>query len=102
MKTLKMQPGQNESVAQKVSGLSESGLQAQVDADLSQHSTALDWDAMISDYAVIERRAQAMRSEAAWNLARAVRDWALKVFSQGKAKAGAATATPLARQGQPI
>jgi hypothetical protein len=54
-----------------------------------------DWDEMMLDYTAIERRAQAMRSEAAWSIAGAVRDWAMNLFRQGKAKATAAAQAPL-------
>ncbi len=54
-----------------------------------------DLDEMMLDYAAIERRAQAMRSEAAWSIAGAVRDWAVNLFRQAKAKATAAAQAPL-------
>jgi hypothetical protein len=54
-----------------------------------------DWDEMMLDHAAIQRRAQEMRSEAAWAIAAAVRDWTLNLFRQGKAKAAAAAQAPL-------
>ncbi len=65
------------------------------------HSTYRDWEAVMLDHAAIQKRAQEMRSEAAWSIARAVRDWAVTVFGQGKAKARAAAQAPLERNGQP-
>jgi len=61
---------------------------------------SLDQDEMMWDYTAIERRAQELRSEAAWNLAQAIRKWAVRAFGQGKAKARAAVQAPLERHGQ--
>ncbi|MGB8434342.1 MAG: hypothetical protein WCE38_08810 [Burkholderiales bacterium] len=57
--------------------------------------TKLDWDEMMLDYTVIERRAQKMRSDAAWAIAGSVRDWTMNLFRLGKAKAQAAAQAPL-------
>ena len=70
------------------------------DTDFSRRNTALGPDAMIWDYAAIERRAQELRSEAAWSMAREIHQWAARLFTQGKAKARAVTQAPLERHGQ--
>lgn len=102
MKTLKKTTDGNKIPVKGAGGYYQAPEEAQASTELSHRSMNLDWEQTMLEYAVIERRAQAMRSEAAWNMARALRNWAVRVFSQGKAKAGAAAATPLARQGQPI
>jgi hypothetical protein len=48
---------------------------ANTDTLSPRRSTVLDWDEMRHDVALIERRARAMRAEAAWSIARAVREW---------------------------
>ena len=68
--------------------------------EFSRRSTNLAWDETMLDYAAIEKRAQEMRAEAAWGIARAVREWAVTVFGQGKATARAVVRTPLERHGQ--
>lgn len=70
--------------------------------EIARHGTNLVWDEMMLDYAAIEKRAQEMRAEAAWGMASAVREWAMKVFGQGKAKARAAVEAPLERHGQAV
>ena len=65
-----------------------------------RRNMSLDQDETIWDYTAIERRAQELRSEAAWNMAQAIREWAVKAFGQGKAKARAAVQAPLERHGQ--
>lgn len=42
---------------------------------IAHRSTGLDWDELRHDIALIERRARAMRAEAVWSIARAVREW---------------------------
>jgi len=101
MTTLKKTIDSNEPQAQAVSGAPEARLQAQVDAEISRRSTDANWDELMSDYVAIEKRAQVMRSEAAWNGARALRDWAVAAFRKGKAKASSAAPTSLERHGQP-
>jgi len=71
-----------------------------LDAELPHRNMSADQDEMIWDYAAIERRAQELRSEAAWNMARAIREWAAKLFGQGKAKARAVAQSSLERHGQ--
>jgi hypothetical protein len=66
-----------------------------------QRPTSLDWEEMALDYAAIERRAQGMRSEAAWGIARAVREWAASKFASGAAKTRKASRPPFAGHGQP-
>jgi|AP12_2_1047962.scaffolds.fasta_scaffold250163_1 hypothetical protein len=61
----------------------------------SPQRSKLDWDEMMLDYAAIEKRAQEMRSVAAWAIASSVRDWTMNLFRQGKAKAQAAAQAPL-------
>jgi len=62
---------------------------------LSLQRSKLEWDEMMLDYTAIERRAQEMRSEAAWAIAGSVRDWTMNLFRLGKAKAHAAVQAPL-------
>jgi hypothetical protein len=63
--------------------------------DFSPQRSRLDWNEMMLDYTAIERRAQEMRSEAAWAIAGSLRDWAMNLFRLGKAKAQAAAQVPL-------
>jgi len=98
MLTTKRDP--NASAATPGSGQAATTSKVSADAELPRRNTALDEDEMIWDYAAIERRAQELRSEVAWNMARAIHAWAVKLFTQGKAKARAVTQAPLARQGQ--
>lgn len=62
---------------------------------VSPHRSMVDWNETMLDYAAIEKRAQEMRSEAAWAIFGAVRDWTVNLFRQGKAKAQAAAQAPL-------
>jgi hypothetical protein len=61
----------------------------------------LEWEEMALDYAAIERRAQQMRAEAAWGIARAVREWAAGKFGNAATKTREATRPPFAGHGQP-
>lgn len=60
-----------------------------------------DGDENVLDYTAIERRAQVMRSEAAWAMFSAIRDWTMNLFQLGKAKAQAAAQAPLESRIQP-
>jgi len=42
---------------------------------MPRRNMPLDWLEMQQEIALIERRARAMRAEAAWSIARAVRAW---------------------------
>ena len=61
----------------------------------SPRRSKLEWDETMLDYTAIEKRAQEMRSEAAWNMFSSIRDWTVSLFHQGKAKARAAASAPL-------
>jgi len=87
--------------AEVAKGRSDPGRKAREEAGLPHRSTRLDWDEMMLDYAAVERRAQAMRSEMAWSIARVVREWAATVFGQGETKARAAARQPFGRHSQP-
>ena len=100
MRMIKTTGGETEPLTTHATGQFETSSQARSGAELPHRNIALDWDQMMSDYTVIERRAQAMRAEVAWEMARAFGNWVARIVSHGKAKAGAA-ATPLTRQGQP-
>lgn len=101
MTTLKTTSGRNGPLAQSAPGPSDTASRAQANAGISRRSTSLDWEEAMLDYVEIEKRAQAMRSEAAWNSARTVKDWVVAVFRRGKAKAGSAAQASLERHGQP-
>lgn len=45
------------------------------DTVVAQRTTTLDWDEVQRDVALIERRARAMRAEAVWSIAGAIREW---------------------------
>lgn len=69
--------------------------------NISRRSIALDWDdETIWNHTLIERRAQKMRAEAAWAMAVAIREWAVSLFRQGKAKARVVAQSSLERHGQ--
>jgi hypothetical protein len=68
-------------------------------SERDQRPANLEWEDVL-DYAATERQAQEMRAEAAWGIARAVREWAADKFGSGAVEPRKATRSPFV--GQPI
>jgi len=74
---------------------------ASAQAAIPRRNTALDWAGMQLDIAAIERRARAMRAEAVWSIAHAVREWLVTGLGRGQAAARSAARPRFERTGQP-
>jgi hypothetical protein len=100
MMTNEMTPDWRDPPAKTVPELVNTASKAQAETGFSRRSIDLEWDETILDYAAIEKHAQKLRAEAAWRMASAVREWAMKAFGQGKAKVRAATQAPFGGHSQ--
>jgi hypothetical protein len=99
MTTLEMKSNLNE-LAASAETTSKGALKVAAGEAYSPQRSNLDWDEMMLDYVAIEKRAQEMRSEAAWAMISSLRDWTTNLFRQGKAKAQAAAQAPLESHAQ--
>jgi hypothetical protein len=98
--TNEMTTGWRNAPARTAPELVNTASKAPAETGFSRRSIDLEWDETMLDYAAIEKHAQKLRAEAAWRMASAVREWAVKAFGQGKAKVRAATQAPFGGHSQ--